>query len=135
MVAANAVMSGATAGLLALVRGDPPIPAFLQGAGGGALAYMGKTIATGGGWNGLADRRGCCGRVPLRRVRGVDGGRGPQSRSRGGGVRRGLGDGPARHHLELNLAGLTAAGIGFLVWRDHELQPWEQEAMYLGRAR
>ncbi len=39
-------------------------------------------------------------------------------------------------HLEFNLPVLAAvAGLGFYVWGDHDEQPWEDEAMYLGRTR
>lgn len=43
--AANALMGGVSAGLAAVVRGDPPVPAFARGFGGGALVYAGKRIA------------------------------------------------------------------------------------------
>ena len=39
-------------------------------------------------------------------------------------------------HFEFNLPVLaTAAGLGFYVWTEHDEQPWEHEAMYLGRTR
>lgn len=41
----NALLGGLSAGLAALVRGDPPVPAFTRGAGGGVLVYAGKRIA------------------------------------------------------------------------------------------
>jgi hypothetical protein len=42
---ANALLGGASTGLAALVRGDPLVPAFARGAGGGSLVYAGKRIA------------------------------------------------------------------------------------------
>lgn len=45
VLGANALLGGVSAGLAALVRGDPPVPAFARGAGGGALVYAGKRIA------------------------------------------------------------------------------------------
>lgn len=43
--AANALLGGVSAGLAALVRGDPLLPAVGSGLGGGALVYVGKRIA------------------------------------------------------------------------------------------
>lgn len=45
VLGANALLGGLSAGLAALVRGDPPVPAFTRGAGGGVLVYAGKRIA------------------------------------------------------------------------------------------
>lgn len=42
---ANALLGGVSAGLAALLRGDPPVPAIARGAGGGVLVYAGKRIA------------------------------------------------------------------------------------------
>lgn len=44
-VGANALLGGATAALLRIVRGEPAWDAFWQGAVGGGIAYAGKRIA------------------------------------------------------------------------------------------
>jgi hypothetical protein len=41
----NALLGGASAGVAALVRREPPLPAFARGVAGGGLIYAGKRIA------------------------------------------------------------------------------------------
>lgn len=44
-LAANAALGGTAAGIAASFRGEPFVPAFWRGAGGGGLAYVGKWVA------------------------------------------------------------------------------------------
>ena len=45
VLGANLLLGGVSAGLAALVRGEPVLEGFAHGAGGGALVYAGKRIA------------------------------------------------------------------------------------------
>jgi hypothetical protein len=233
VLGANALLGGGSALVAALVRRDPPLPAFARGVAGGGLIYAGKRIAVdprpgtgligrqvasvGGSvvGNAVGGRQGLD-RVALafgpvraylgREVAGVDwrldvpalaaavwgvatGGEIDivETQSSGAVVLRGdrelalpgtvfyspadreraayvlahervhvlqydqsylMWGGPlegwlARRYpglrgvlerLEFNLPVLaTAAVLGFVVWPEHDRQPWEQEAIYLGR--
>jgi len=45
VVGVNALLGALSTGTAALLRGDPVVPAFAKGAGGGALVYAGKRVA------------------------------------------------------------------------------------------
>ena len=58
LLGTNALLSGVAAGVAAMIRSDPVLPAFARGAGGGVVAYSGKLVAVrpGPGW-GLVGRQ------------------------------------------------------------------------------